>query len=109
MDGQDSNILVALLCSTNYKRKKIKFRVVAQDLNISYTHCTFFSRTLNLNSNNSVSKPYKRNNCKAYKLDIEDFYGGSVSFNLRNVSMKPPLSITNCYDNCLFFRTFEAK
>lgn len=51
-----------------------------------------------------MSKPYKLNTCKAHKLDVEDFYGGSMSFNLRAMSMKPLLSITNCYDNCLFFQ-----
>lgn len=71
------------------------------------TFCTHtvlsFPECLILNSNNAVSKPYKINNCKAYILDVEDLYGASVSFNLRNMSMKPPSSITNCYDNCLFF------
>lgn len=69
------------------------------------THTVLSSpEPLILNSNNSVSKPYKINNCKAYILDTEDLNGGSVNFNLRNMSMKPPSSITNCYDNCLFFQ-----
>lgn len=56
-----------------------------------------------------MSKPYKLNTCKAHKLDVEDFYGGSMSFNLRAMSMKPLLSITNCYDNCLFFQDLWSK
>lgn len=41
---------------------------------------------------------------------MEDIYGGSVSFNLRHMSMMPPLSITNCYDNCLvFLRRLKQK
>lgn len=48
-------------------------------------------------------KFYKLNICKVYKLDVEDFYGGSMSFNLRVMLMKSLLLIINCYDNCLFF------
>lgn len=57
-----------------------------------------------------MSGPYKINTCKACKLDVEDIYGGSLSFNFTHMSMMLPLSITNYYENCLFFsRTFEAK
>lgn len=40
---------------------------------------------------------------------MEDIYGGSVSFNLKYMSMMPPLPITNCYDNCLVFLRLLKK
>lgn len=32
-----------------------------------------------------------------------------MSFDLRNMSMRSPLSITNCYDDSYCSRPFEAK